>query len=467
MPAASPASDPARRAAVYCWPLTGATSRDGQDSLDLQESLARERSAALGLTLAARHVFTDARPPAALSPAAQPGWAALLDAVTAQEFGHLFLHQAERLAEHPCALTELLTLATRHGLRLHGHPQDLDDPAVRAALLRPAERACRAARLSSERARTAHRAAAEAGRTHGGGLRPFGYAAGMAELVEAEAVVVRELFARFLAGESLRALALDLNHRRIPTAYGKNWTVSGVGRLIAAPRYAGLRLLAGGIVRSPEGGYLSAGWPACVSVADWEAAGELRSRRAREQAATSRPRRVYPLTSLVRCTRCERHMVGSMVGTYPTYACTSSSSLEADRCSRHIGAESLEAHVTERAIALLEALAPDRAEPPADGAHPRAPSRPVPSPPAPSAQPQPPHRALHRALHGALHGVPLGAAARSGWSGLTPARKAAVFRHLFASIRISASATSRGVFDPTRIEIRPRTHRPATGPATP
>ncbi|MGF1427551.1 recombinase family protein [Kitasatospora sp. LaBMicrA B282] len=425
MPVAPATDAPERHAAVYCWPLPG---RDLRDGLDLQESVAREQAAARGLPLAPRHVFADTRPPATPQPAAfAPGWAALVEAVRAEEFGHLWLYRAERLADHPCALAELLVLADRHRLRLYGHPRDLNDPAERAALLRPAERACRAARQTSERARTAHRAAAEAGRTHGGGLRRFGYTPGMTELVEHEATVVRELFTRYLGGESLRSLAVDLNTRQVPTAYGNKWTVSGVGRLLEAPRYAGLRLLGGGILRSPEGGYLRAGWPACVSVADWEAAQALRVRRIREQAETRKPRRAYPLTSLVRCTRCERHMVGSMVGSYPTYACTSNSSLEAEHCSRHIGAESLEAHVAERAITLLEALPPEPADP--TGVFGR---------------------------HRALDGVPTGTAARFGWPRLTPARRAAVFRHFFSAVRISASSTSRSVFDPGRIEILPR-----------
>jgi hypothetical protein len=229
--------------------------------------------------------------------------------------------------------------------------------------------------------------------------------------------VVRELFTRFIAGESLRSLALDLNDRQILTAYGNRWTVSGVGRLLEAPRYAGLRVLDGTIARAPDGGYVTAGWEPCVSVGDWERAQALRTDRARSRDANRRPRREYPLTSLLRCTRCERHMVGSTIGGYPTYACTSNSSLEAEHCSRHIAAESLEAHVAERAIALLEEL-------------------PVP----------------------VLDGVPVGPAARFGWARLSAGRRAAVFRHFFASIRIAASSTSRSVFDPSRIELLPRHH---------
>ncbi|WP_035845147.1 recombinase family protein [Kitasatospora azatica] len=483
MPVPRSSSDAAHRAAVYCWlepqTATASPANGHRAELTAQEQLARQRAAALGLTIAPRHVFADRRPPAvpptttnssstsststnsssgnstSVNPTPHPtpartatahpnpGWTALLAALRAKEFQHVFLHQAERLESHPFALAELLTLATEHRLRLHGHPHDLNDQAVRAELLRTAERACRTARETSERARRAHRQAAADGRTHGGGLRRFGYTPGLTAVVEHEAQVVRELFARFLAGESLRSLAVDLNDRQIPTAYGNKWTVSGVGRLLEAPRYAGLRVLDGTVVRAPDGSYVTADWPACVSVDDWEAAQHLRAARAREQAATRRPRREYPLTSLLRCTRCERHMVGSMIGSYPTYACTSNSSLEAVHCSRHIGAESLEAHVAEHAISLLEALPVDA-----------LPSGALPSVPLPSG-------AL---FLDTLDGVRTGPQARHGWARLSPTRRAAVYRYFFAAIRISASSTSRSVFDPTRIEIVP--HRQDTEHST-
>ncbi|GAA1985248.1 recombinase family protein [Kitasatospora viridis] len=419
MPVPTPGSESAERAAAYCWPSrpTSGGRPDHRDALDTQVRQAREQAAALGLSLGAQHVFTDTRPPN--SPEEAPGWTALLTALRRGEAKHLLLPDGARLDRLPCAFAELLALAEEQRIHLHGHPADLNDPAVRTAALRRAERACQAARQASTRARKAHRQAAAEGRTHGGGLRRFGYAPGMTEVIEAEAEVVRELFARFLAGDSLRSLALDLNDRQIPTAYGNRWTVSGVGRLIEAPRYAGLRVQDGGVVRTADGGYVTADWPPCVSVQEWEAAQQVRADRAQAQEAGRRPRRDYPLTSLLRCTRCERHMVGSAIGGYPTYACTSNSSLEAEHCSRHIAAESLESHVAERAIALLEALD----EP-------------------------------------ALDGVPVGEAARFGWSRLSPTRRAAVFRHFFSCIRIGPSSTSRSVFDPTRIELLPR--RPFT-----
>lgn len=272
----------------------------------------------------------------------------------------------------------------------------------------------------------------------------------MGELVPAEAEIVREILARILAGESLRAVALDLNARNVPTAYGKPWTVSGVGRIVDAPRYAGLTVVNGEILRSADGTAQSAAWPACVSVADWEAAQAMRRRRTEERSATRRPAREYPLTSLVRCTRCGRPMVGSMVGQYPTYACTSNSSLVPGHCSRHIGAEQLEAYVFERAVHLLEGLAAGAALPARVSAVGRL--------PAPGASARDAHRAAVVRHVDALDGVITGPQARFGWGELSVPRRAAVVRFFFSAILISGSSTARSVFDNGRIEVVPHLH---------
>lgn len=47
-------------------------------------------------------------------------------------------------------------------------------------------------------------------------------------------------------------------------------------------------MLDGTIVRTPEGSYVTADWPPCVSVADWEAVQLLRNDRARARAANRR-----------------------------------------------------------------------------------------------------------------------------------------------------------------------------------
>src|ERR1700739_4316822 len=67
---------------------------------------------------------------------------------------------------------------------------------------------------------------------HAGG-RAYGYRAlphkpGELEIVEDEAAIVREIFARYIAGETPRAIANDLNKRGVRPARGRSWNASTI-----------------------------------------------------------------------------------------------------------------------------------------------------------------------------------------------------------------------------------------------
>jgi site-specific DNA recombinase len=67
---------------------------------------------------------------------------------------------------------------------------------------------------------------------HAGG-RAFGYRAilgkpGELEIVEAEAEIVRGIFADYIAGKTPRAIAASLNARRVPPARGTIWNASSI-----------------------------------------------------------------------------------------------------------------------------------------------------------------------------------------------------------------------------------------------
>jgi hypothetical protein len=169
-------------------------------------------------------------------------------------------------------------------------------------------------------------------------------------------------------------------------------------------------------------------------------------------------------------------MVGSMIGIYPFYACTSNGLLRRDRCTAHIAAEALEGFIAARAVQILtcldfanlvttpvvvpgvfgqarystdlrrlDELSKTQGTSPISGrGHTELVKR---------------IRAAQRAVIvrpvSALDGVVTGPGARFTWSRLSRERKAAVLRYLFGAIRIGPSATSRGVFDYSRIEIIP------------
>ncbi|MDH6579126.1 recombinase family protein [Kitasatospora sp. MAP5-34] len=450
-----PHSPAAADGAVYCWP---AQLRDPQQTgVDRQELLGRKAAALTGVTVRARHVYVDSHLSAWSSDRALPGWDAMVAAVRAGEFGHLFLHRPADLLRRPRLLDELLRAADRADLVLHGDADGLDlgDPAQRRIFQDRTTKACRTADRRSRKAKDSHQQAAAAGQPHGGGRRRYGYTAGMTDLIEAEAAIVREIFSRFLTGDpahtpSLRALTLDLNQRGIPTAGGGRWTVGGVARIIDAPRYAGLRIVRGKPARNDDGSYVLANWPAVVSIADWENAQLKRAELAQAASAARRPDAEYPLTGLVRCARCERHMVGSAIAGFRTYACTTPSRLQPQPCSRRIAAQSLETHMEQEALRVLRTLE--------DGFDPQ-----LALVTTPVATPHPDAPRTVRAAHqtvvvraaDALDGVPTGPDAERTWHQLSPARRTAVVRFLFPTIRIEASSTSRSVFDPTRVHATP------------
>ena len=324
-----------------------------------------------------------------------------------------------------------------------GDEWDLADPAQRRTLTDRASAACRAAQAVSRASRAAHRGAALAGRPHGGGRRAFGYESGMGEVIPAESKVVREVFARFLDGETLRAIAFDLNDRNVPTALGSAWTVGGVGRILDAPRYAGIRVFRGQ-VRADDGGYLRGAWEPCVSIEDWERVRTLRAEHAPRPnpASSGAGRSGYLLTGLVECMACGHSMVGSVVGGYRMYACASTRNQPPEECARSIGATSFELHVQQDAIRILQEW---------DAA--RIASLPMVGNRRPDlrAHEDGEHVAFG-AVHGgvvvrsasAIEGITIGPDAGQDWSRVPMRRRAEVLRFLYTVIRVGPKTTSRG-----------------------
>lgn len=426
---------------AYCW----VPARADADQLTVagQERWARQQATRLGVTIPTDLVFADTGLTAWANGATPPGWRQMIAAASAGLFGHLFVYRAQRLDDMPRAMAELVRIVGDRRIVVHGHVDDFTDAATREAIMARADADSRRRRVLSLRSQAAGQARAAAGLPHGGGLRPYGYQPQMADLIEAEAQVVRQVYAAYLAGVSCRQIAVGLNQQGVPTVGGHAWTGTGVTRLLAAPRYAGLRVAPPRAIGIADAKLVPAAWPACVTVEMWEHVQRRRQEGESARAAASIQKRFYPLTSLVVCARCERTMVGSMVSGYPTYACNSAGSLLRQTCSRHIGAEPLEAYVADRAVLLLQSLGAE-----ATFAAPATASR---RPPGGR-----PVRALHRDVSarppGALDGVVTGPGARFGWSRLPRSRQAAVLRYLFVAIRIAASSTGAGVFDPGRID---------------
>jgi Recombinase len=95
---------------------------------------------------------------------------------------------------------------------------------------------------------SANKQRAEKGK--GWGPRAFGYNGDHEDpaLVINEADAVREAYHDFLAGESLYAIAVQWNDAGFRTNKGNEWEGTTIKRLLANPRYAGLRAYKGEVM---------------------------------------------------------------------------------------------------------------------------------------------------------------------------------------------------------------------------
>ena len=98
-------------------------------------------------------------------------------------------------------------------------------------------------RSISENVRWGHQRSMEAGKVHLPWGHFLGYrkgANGLPEIVEEEAVVIRDMYRRFLSGETLKCIADTLTKQGIKTPTGKDiWSVETVRHILTNEKYKG------------------------------------------------------------------------------------------------------------------------------------------------------------------------------------------------------------------------------------
>jgi DNA invertase Pin-like site-specific DNA recombinase len=138
---------------------------------------------------------------------------------------------------------------------------------------------------------------AEQGRPHGS-ARPFGYDDDKVTVRESEAVVVRELVERYLAGQSLRSLTIWLNDAGVAPPVAESWQTTAVRNILCSGRIAGLREHHGQVIGA-------AAWPAIITVAERD---RVLARMAAQSVTKTRAARTYLLSGLLRCGRCSNRL---------------------------------------------------------------------------------------------------------------------------------------------------------------
>lgn len=121
-------------------------------------------------------------------------------------------------------------------------------------------------------------------------------------VLDEPAALVRDLYARYAAGQTLGELAGDLNRRGVPTPSGKGegWHRVTIARMLANPAYKGeATYTVGGRRRGGESVIIPC--PPLVEPALWE---RCQERRRTNAALSGKRERRHLLAGLVRCPEC-------------------------------------------------------------------------------------------------------------------------------------------------------------------
>jgi DNA invertase Pin-like site-specific DNA recombinase len=242
----------------------------------------------------------------------RPEYRRMLDDIAARRVDAVLVWHQDRLHRHPKELEEFFETCDRAGLKYLASVQgDVDlsthDGRFHARIMGAVAR--KESDDKSRRATRKHLELAERGKP-AGGLRPYGYSQDR-EVIPEEAAIMREATRRLLAGETLMAVATDLNRRGVPTARGAKWSCHVLKHIVINPSNAGHRTLKGRIVGQ-------AVWEAILTEEESQRVRSLLTDPARR---LNRSARRYLLSSLLRCANCGAKLGARPNHTRPAYAC--------------------------------------------------------------------------------------------------------------------------------------------------
>ncbi|MFI6401438.1 recombinase family protein [Streptomyces sp. NPDC050548] len=339
---------PGEPAAIYC--RISHTKDEDQTGVDRQERICREIAERLQLRVGATHVYVDNNRSAWQRNRKRPGWDDMLRVMAEGEIRHVIVYHPDRLMRQPKDLEELLSIADDKRVLLHGEAnrRDLSDPDDRFILRIEVAHACRSSDDTSRRLKEALKDKAREGRPHVGN-RPYGYTSNGQAIVEEEAEIVREVFRRYLDGESPMGIAQDLTARGVLSSKGKTWQPENVRHLLSSNFVAGVRIHQGEEVGTGT-------WPAIIDRGQWDEVQRFREYRAAQaKDKQKRPTRYYVLRGVVTCA-CGARMAGTNSIRYAYYRCTRADDVDQQKCDRSVSAVPLEAFARDVAIKVLTNL---------------------------------------------------------------------------------------------------------------
>ena len=232
----------------------------------------------------------------------RPQYEAMLDAVRDGKVTAIVAWHPDRLHRSPRELEDFIDLIEAHKVKVatvQAGIVDLTTPTGRMSARIVGAVARGESEHKSERAKLKHRQLAESGTWSGGGTRPFGFEPDRVTIRLTEAKLIREAVSRYLAGDSLHAIAGDWNQRGILTSTGRPWKTHVLRRMIGSARIAGWREHRGELVSK-------AAWSPIISLDQHHA---VRAVLADPDRLKRRTTRRYLLTGYAFCGLCGEKLV--------------------------------------------------------------------------------------------------------------------------------------------------------------
>ncbi|MDT0387786.1 recombinase family protein [Streptomyces dubilierae] len=224
-------------ACIYC--RMSEDREGGGLGIDRQREDCEELAQQLGLKVI--RVYTD-NDLSAYSGKPRPDYQLMLDDLRRGIYGTVIAWHTDRLHRRPTELEEYIDVC---------EPRQIQTRTVKAGSLDLATATGRMiarqlgvqARYEVERMIERQRRAREQKVQRGewsGGPRPYGWEEDGVTPVTEEIAVIREAAEAILAGASARAVAADLNLRKLPTSTGARWDGGSLVRMLKRPRNAGI-----------------------------------------------------------------------------------------------------------------------------------------------------------------------------------------------------------------------------------
>lgn len=234
----------------------------------------------------------------------RPRFEAMLTAIKAGEADVVIAWNLDRLTRNRQDTVRLIELGQDKRLTIalaRGSDLDMSTPMGRMMADQLAGWARYEIEQKSERHKRANEQRAKKGLPHKG-RRAFGYNADGLTVNEDEALVLKDIAAKFLSGYSYTQLADYLNERGHVTVEGRRFYGVAIRQMLQRVRYNG--------VREHDGVHYEAAWPAIFDDDTW--ARIQHKIRERSAAVNFRPQpRRHLLTGLVTCSNCGAGMNGT------------------------------------------------------------------------------------------------------------------------------------------------------------